>query len=62
MAISIEELLKSLQNPAKTGKLENNTDTWNRIANKDPFAELGMEASALESFLKEWISNNPYNH
>jgi len=61
MALTIDDLLNSLQNPNKpSGKLENTKDTWKRIGNKDSFAELGMEASELETFLAEWISDNPY--
>ncbi len=63
MAFTIDDLLNSLQNPNKpNGKLENTKDTWKRIGNKDSFAELGMEASELETFLSEWISDNPYNN
>jgi hypothetical protein len=61
---TIDDLLRSLQNPNKpTGPtLENNTDTWNRIGRRDKFEELGLETSELESFLKEWIESNPYNN
>jgi hypothetical protein len=63
MALTIDDLLNSLQNPNKpSGKLENTKDTWKRIGNGDSFAELGMEASELETFLAEWISDNPYNN
>ena len=61
---SIDDLLRSLQNPNKptTSTLENNADTWGRIGNKDKFEELGLESSELESFLKEWVESNPYNN
>ena len=59
---SIDELLESLQNPNKGTGLENNKATWERIGNKDTFDELGMSSSELESFLKEWTDNNPYNN
>ena len=56
---TIDELLNSLQNPNKN-ILENSKATWKRIGNKDKFEELGIESSALESFLEEWIAENPY--
>jgi hypothetical protein len=59
---SIDELLESLQNPNKGTTLDNNKSTWERIGNKDTFDELGMSSSELESFLKEWTDNNPYNN
>ena len=43
--------------------LSNNIDTWNRIANRDSFSELLFsDESEKESFLKEWINENPYNN
>lgn len=64
---TIEELLKSMLTLPTEGKkgdfigLENNRATWERIANRDSFSELGFESeSAKESWLKEWISENPY--
>ncbi len=64
---TIEELLKSmltLPSDQKKGDfvgLENNKATWERIANRDSFSELGFESeSAKESWLKEWIDSNPY--
>ena len=61
MTVTIDELLNALQNPDKTGTLENTKETWSRIGNKDNFEELGLEGSELDSFLKEWTSENPYN-
>lgn len=61
MALSIDDLLNSLQNPEKSSKLENSFETWKRIKQKDGFDELGLESSELESFLKEWIKDNPYD-
>jgi hypothetical protein len=67
---TIEELLKSMYtvNPAErkasdfTGRLENNAETWRRIAEKDDFAELGFTSdSDKENFLKQWIEENPYS-
>lgn len=62
--LTIDDLLGSLQNPNKSGKvtLENNKDTWERIGNKDSFSELGLEPNELESFLQEWCNDNPYNN
>jgi len=60
MTATIDELLMALQDPNKENKLENSSDTWRRIANKDKFAELGLDDGELESFLKEWIEDNPY--
>ena len=63
MALTIDDLLNSLQNPEKTSsKLENNKSTWERIGRKDSFSELGMKSSELESFLQEWVKENPYNN
>ena len=62
MELTIEDLLNALQNPEKTVLLENNSETWSRIGNKDKFSELGLEDSELNDFLKEWISDNPYNN
>jgi hypothetical protein len=61
MTISIDELLAALQNPEKTGTLENNKETWSRIGNRDNFEELSLSKSELDSFLEEWMSDNPYN-
>lgn len=58
---TIDELLASLQNPSKL-ILENIKETWERMGNKDKFEELGLNSSELESFLKEWTNNNPYNN
>lgn len=62
MALTIDDLLNSLQNPNKASKLENNKETWSRIAKRDSFSELGLESSELETFLKDWIKDNPYNN
>lgn len=63
MALTIDDLLNSLKNPNKPDvkSLENNKNTWSRIAKKDNFTELGMNESDLNIFLKEWIENNPYS-
>lgn len=60
---TINELLKSLQYNVSENKktLENNKDTWSRISKKDSFSELGLEPSELDTFLKEWINDNPYS-
>jgi len=58
---TIDDLLNSLQNPNKTNKLENNKETWRRIQSKDSFSELGVPTSELDSFLSDWIKDNPYN-
>jgi hypothetical protein len=65
MNVTIDDLLNSLQNPNKkpgSSKLENTRETWERIGRKDTFEELGMDSSELESFLKEWTAENPYNN
>lgn len=65
---TLDELLNSLQNPnkkrasGKLGSLSNSRDTWSRIGSNDKFAELGLEPSALQDFLKEWVEENPYNN
>jgi hypothetical protein len=66
---TIEELLKSMltlsSDKKSTGDftgLPNSRDTWQRIANRDAFPELGFGSeSEKESFLKDWINNNPYS-
>lgn len=58
--LTIEDLLNSLQN-LNTPKLPNIPETWRRIAENDPFDELGLERSELEKFLKEWKANNDYD-
>lgn len=59
---TIEDLLKSLQYNTAQAKatLENNKETWKRIASKDTFDELGLKGSELDEFLKTWIESNPY--
>ena len=59
--LTIEDLLRSLQNPQKV-TLENTKETWERIGNKDKFEELGLKPSELDEFLKEFTNNNPYNN
>lgn len=58
---TIDDLLKALQNPKKV-VLENNKETWSRIGNKDNFSELSLSESELETFLKDWVKENPYNN
>lgn len=63
--LTIDDLLNSLQNPNKKSAkatLDNTSDTWNRIGNKDKFTELGMDSSELTDFLAEWIADNPYTN
>ena len=62
MTLSIDELLRALQNPENPVTLENSKETWTRIGNKDSFEELGLEPSELDSFLEEWIGENEYNN
>lgn len=64
MALTIEDLLKALKNPAEEEKkrLENTKDTWSRIGSGDSFAELGLEPTDLQTFLAEFINDNPYNN
>lgn len=63
MELTIDDLLNALQNPEKANmSLENNSETWSRIGNKDKFSELELGESELNDFLKEWISDNPYNN
>lgn len=63
MELTIDDLLNALQNPEKVMlSLENNSETWSRIGNKDKFSELGLEDSELNDFLKEWIADNDYNN
>lgn len=59
--LNIDDLLNALENPEKK-TLENNLDTWKRIGNNDSFDELGLEASELDFFLKEWIEQNQYSN
>ena len=63
MELTIDDLLNALQNPEKANmSLENNSETWSRIGNKDKFSELELGESELNDFLKDWISDNPYNN
>lgn len=60
---SIDDLLAALQNPNEgNAKLKNDFDTWNRIGNGDKFSELGLTGSDLDEFLKDWMSQNPYEN
>ena len=62
MTVTIDDMLRALQNPNQPSKLENTKDTWSRIGRKDNFSELGLEGSELDAFLSEWIAENPYNN
>lgn len=62
MTVTIDDLLNALQNPENTGTLENTKETWSRIGNRDKFEELDIPESELDSFLSEWIAENPYNN
>jgi len=53
--------LQSPDAPSK-GTLENNTETWRRIAEKDRFDELGLDGGDLDDFLREWVKDNPYSN
>jgi hypothetical protein len=62
---TMDDLFAALKSPIKETNrkgLPNTPETWRRIGNKDPFTELGLGASELEVFLKEFIENNPYNN
>ena len=63
--LTIDDLLEALKNPepAQHSDLENNKDTWYRIGERDRTiaADIGIEESELDSFLKDWIKDNPYN-
>lgn len=61
MEITIEDLLNALQNPDGV-TLENTSETWMRIGNKDSFDELGLTPSELDDFLSDWIQQNDYNN
>ena len=65
--MTIKELLQSMLTKEdiknNTLYLPNTIETWRRIGNKDLFSELGfLSESEKETFLSEWIDNNPYNH
>ena len=62
---TIDDLLSLLQSPNKPGKKQiqgSFEEIWSRIGKKDDFAELGLDKSELDSFLSEWISENPYSN
>ena len=60
---TIDDLLNALQNPNEGNKkLRNDYETWRRIGNKDDFAELGLSSGELDDFLRDWISENPYEN
>ncbi len=62
---TIEDLLRKIKvtrsNTNDSPTLKNTKETWKRIGNKDTFDELGFSSSELDSFLKEWVSENPYS-
>ena len=62
--ITIDDLLNALQNPEvpEGTVLENNSDTWRRIGERDDFKELGLEGSELDDFLSDWMAQNPYSN
>lgn len=62
MTVTIDDMLRALQNPNQPNKLDNTRETWERIGRKDNFSELGLDDGELEQFLKEWIDNNPYSN
>jgi len=57
---TINELLGTLQGNKDVKTLENTKETWERIANRDDFTELGMSLEEKEEFIKEWIKENEY--
>jgi hypothetical protein len=61
MTVTIDDMLRALQTPNQSNKLDNTRETWERIGRKDNFSELGLDDGELEQFLKEWIDNNPYS-
>ena len=61
MALNIDDLLQSLQDPS--GGLKGSpAEIWRRISNKDKFDELGLDKSELDNLLNEWIEMNPYSN
>ena len=61
MALSIDDLLNSLQDPSR-GLNGSPSEIWKRISSKDNFDELGLEQDELDNLLKEWIEANPYSN
>ena len=70
MMTQIEEILHSMQNKHQIREkiegektLENSSETWKRIGNKDSFDELNFDSDAeKENFLKEWTETNSYSN
>jgi len=64
--LTIKDLLNALKNPdsVKSDKpqLAATKENYSRMATGDKFAELGLEGSELEEFLKEWAKENPYSN
>jgi len=62
--VTLYDLLVSMREREreKVSSLPNNRETWSRIARKDDFPELGLSGMELETFLEEWIANNPYSN
>jgi len=62
--LTIDDLLAALENPATADlkDLKNTAKTWQRIGEKNPFSELGLEPSELDAFLKDWVAENPYSN
>lgn len=68
--LTIEELLKSMLTLKPEGsvsdnkrQLENSVETWRRIQDGSWADDMNFsDEKEKESFLKEWISENPYNN
>lgn len=65
---NVSDVLKQFQKylnneESSIKKLINSRKTWSRIGSRDSFDELEFNSTEeKEEFLKEWISENPYNN
>jgi hypothetical protein len=62
MALSIDELLKSLQDPTTGGLVGSVSEIWARIGSRDDFAELNLDETEMKKVIQDWIAENPYNN
>ena len=60
--MSIEELLRSLQEKKTTLGDYSPKEIWRKIGSKDNFEELGLNSNDLKEALTDFITDNPYHN
>lgn len=63
--LTIDDLLEALKTPTQgESVLLNTTEIWARIGERDRTLahDFGISESELDSVLKDWIKDNPYNN